>query len=255
MGTFKSLDTNDSSFRKIEVNASHTLTHATAGVDFFSGYSASANYISSSNWNWINCMFYNLEIGQLAGYKSHFYQNRNLDITASIVTFPLKQTGYKIKPGTFWYEETDGSIITTLQDDASGNLYDTSGASGSDYIKGNVFYYHSTIVLTDTASQYQSLGNSSQFKFRSVHYIYEHSYNCHIGEGEMLGSTNPTAIWGSDSSSTHPSNELRRTNFFPYITTIGLYDDQNRLLVIGKLARPIKNDPEQKMNFKIKFDM
>jgi len=109
--------------------------------------------------------------------------------------------------------------------------------------------------MTNTASQYQDLGNSSQFKFRSTQYIYERSYTCRVGKGEMLGSTNPSAIYGSNSSSTHPSNELVYTPFVPFITTIGLYDNENRLLMTGRLARPIYNDPEQALIFKVKIDM
>lgn len=45
------------------------------------------------------------------------------------------------------------------------------------------------------------------------------------------------------------------SNFSPYITTIGLYDDNNNLLAIGKLAKPIKNDKELDISFTVRFDV
>ena len=45
------------------------------------------------------------------------------------------------------------------------------------------------------------------------------------------------------------------SDFSPYITSIGLYDSNNELLAIGKLAKPIKNDKELDMNFIIRFDV
>ena len=45
------------------------------------------------------------------------------------------------------------------------------------------------------------------------------------------------------------------SKFSPYITTIGLYDDTNDLLAIGRLAKPIKNDKELDISFLLRFDV
>ena len=45
------------------------------------------------------------------------------------------------------------------------------------------------------------------------------------------------------------------SNFAPYITTIGLYDDNNDLLAIGRLAKPVKNDKELSIGFILRFDV
>ena len=45
------------------------------------------------------------------------------------------------------------------------------------------------------------------------------------------------------------------SKFAPYITTIGLYDDTNDLLAIGRLAKPIKNDKELDISFLLRFDV
>ena len=40
----------------------------------------------------------------------------------------------------------------------------------------------------------------------------------------------------------------------PYITTIGLYDDNCDLVAVAKLPQPIKSEPEMPVNFIIRFD-
>ena len=40
----------------------------------------------------------------------------------------------------------------------------------------------------------------------------------------------------------------------PFITTIGLYDDNCELVAVAKLPQPIKSDPEIPVNFIIRFD-
>lgn len=45
------------------------------------------------------------------------------------------------------------------------------------------------------------------------------------------------------------------SNFAPYITTIGLYDNNNDLLAVGRLAKPVKNDKELNISFLLRFDV
>ena len=43
-------------------------------------------------------------------------------------------------------------------------------------------------------------------------------------------------------------------DFKPYVTTVGLYDDDYNLLVVGKLGQPIKASSETDTTFVIRFD-
>jgi hypothetical protein len=40
----------------------------------------------------------------------------------------------------------------------------------------------------------------------------------------------------------------------PYITTIGLYNDQAQLLAVGKMAEPIQKRNDIDMNFILRWD-
>ena len=44
------------------------------------------------------------------------------------------------------------------------------------------------------------------------------------------------------------------TLFKPYVTTVGLYDDNYDLLAVGKFAQPIKTSEETDMTFVIRWD-
>ncbi len=50
------------------------------------------------------------------------------------------------------------------------------------------------------------------------------------------------------------SNFVTHSAFNPYITSIGLYDDNRELLAVAKLARPIKKPKEYDISFTIRFD-
>jgi hypothetical protein len=40
----------------------------------------------------------------------------------------------------------------------------------------------------------------------------------------------------------------------PFITTIGLYDDECNLLAVAKLPNPLKSLPDIPINFIVRFD-
>ena len=42
--------------------------------------------------------------------------------------------------------------------------------------------------------------------------------------------------------------------FQPYVSTIGLYDENNELLVVGKLGQPIKTSQETDTTFVLRWD-
>ena len=50
------------------------------------------------------------------------------------------------------------------------------------------------------------------------------------------------------------SNFVTHSAFNPYITSIGLYNDEKELLAVGKLSRPIKKPKEYDISFTVRFD-
>lgn len=74
-------------------------------------------------------------------------------------------------------------------------------------------------------------------QFRNEYKIYENEIRCRIGENEFNYSLNPTLQTGS-------FGELKEfakdPDFTPYVTTIGLYNDNNELIAVAKLGQPIR---------------
>lgn len=72
-------------------------------------------------------------------------------------------------------------------------------------------------------------------------------------KSEFLGSTGSVVGTWEDYYNyglTDPTGSYLST----YITTIGLYDDDDNLLVVAKLPKPIKNLPDYNVNFLVRFD-
>ena len=62
---------------------------------------------------------------------------------------------------------------------------------------------------------------------------------------------NPTAL-------KRPNSDLLKTEFSgslrPYVTTIGLYNDNAELLAVSKLAEPVAKRDDVDMNFMVRWD-
>ena len=92
--------------------------------------------------------------------------------------------------------------------------------------------------------------------FSSSYTLYETQYKATISENEFNYTLNPSSITGSQIPTVFPSgsidwentassgvrlNTITGSYFSPYITTVGLYDEDFQLLAIGKLAKPIQS--------------
>lgn len=146
-----------------------------------------------------------------------------------------------------------------IRDDGNGNLIDT--ANGNEHV-GNVFYTNGNIVLTHTGSYTDNFSDSASFSlsFRNNHMIYEHSAQCTILAGELNATLNPSLYSGSlpilyTTGAASGSYIHNTAGFGPYITTIGLYNDKNELLAVGKLAHPIKNVENIDITFNVRYDL
>ncbi len=142
------------------------------------------------------------------------------------------------------------------------------GSLGGDILKGQPGY-------TAAVGRKDQLLSAS-ISFSSSVKIYEHQYKCHIRDNEFTYTLNPTVLSSSfdqyieavtndfTGETTYISQSLKKSTysdfatgsyFSPYITTIGLYDNNKQLLAIGKLSRPTKIPSEADLTIQINFDM
>ena len=154
---------------------------------------------------------------------------------------------------------------------------------------GNVFYEEGVLVITNTGSKFIDVGQKRAsdgyvLEYKSQITLNEYSYTCVVGENEFNSSTNISTTFqrsgsinvsGSDSwrffppgdalyksgSYKHSYEQATRyeaftthSEFQPYITKVGLYNDFDELIAIGQLSAPIKNEKELALGFVVRFD-
>ena len=120
---------------------------------------------------------------------------------------------------------------------------------------GNIFYDNGFTVITHpTYMDIFNGGDLNTLKYKNTHLITENEYQCTMTEDEFEFTTNPTARKIPFKDSEDIADFTTGSNFKPYITSVGLYDDMGNLLVVGKLAQPIKASSETDTTFVIRYD-
>ena len=207
------------------------------------------------------------EVGLRKSYASK--DERILEDNIAVFSVPQRYYGEGIKIGTVVLEDEQLGRIYT--DDGNSNLID----SGSN-IKGNIFYDRGLIVV---AKDIVSGSVLSQFtlNFRSTKTIFENEIFLSVLENEFNVSQNPTAVDYDGTIGRIKLHNIRSTinplkvggfadylysgsvdptgsYLAPYITTIGIYDDNLDMIAVAKLPQPIKSLPDYPLNFIIRFD-
>ena len=91
-------------------------------------------------------------------------------------------------------------------------------------------------------------------KFQGTYLIHEHEYQCTIESHEFNHTYNTTARKNQDSEQTEFEGFTTSSYFKPYVTTIGLYDTNHELLVVGKLSQPVRVSDETDTTFVLRWD-
>ena len=238
----------------VSSSAGFVQTSATASLNTDGTYAGSKPFNS----------FY--DFPQTTLWPNRDFPTSSLD-PIGVISIPSKLFGDYIQPESFLLKHnTSGSI----KDDGEGRLlYKTQNESdgGYEYMAGNIIYEHGIITLFDSAVEgrepNETYGNarygentyggdifvttelfinafitSSEvtMSFSSSFDIYETQYKCTINEDEYNYSQNPTILSGSEG---FVYGFASSSYFDPYVTTIGLYNNNFDLVAVGKLAKPL----------------
>jgi len=149
-----------------------------------------------------------------------------------------------------------------LTDDKEGYLIESS----SQEPVGVISYSHGLVTITDKellTNFYNTIDVTCSFQ--SSRTIYETQYKCTIRENEFNYSLNPSLI--SSSNFVNPlvstsSLDIRGqvydfvtgSSWTPYITTIGLYNENQELLAVAKLSQPLPTSRTTDMSVLINLD-
>jgi len=154
-------------------------------------------------------------------------------------TIPTSDFGESIVPGTI--------SASNVTDDATGNLLDSSGN-----VKGNIFYDQGIIVTTGTNGDGYGPITLSSIDFFGSYTVYATQYKCTAGPNEFNASMNPTLL--TTSSTEYDQSIIDSPEFMPYVTTIGLYNENQELMMVAKLGQPVQLNPYTDTNFIVRID-
>ena len=177
------------------------------------------------------------------------------DAIIGVISIPSKLYGDKIQPGSFNITSDSGSII----DDGNGNLL----VSSSGDLCGVLIYQHGLGVITYDGASSSFYGTASYgvdtyggdtnafvtnfissdnvtCSFSSSYTLFETQYKCTFDPSEFNFSLNPSLISGSTDGTVY--DFVTGSYFNPYVTTVGLYNEAQDLIAVGKLAKPLPSN-------------
>ena len=175
--------------------------------------------------------------------------------TIAVLSIPSRLWGDYIQPGSFELTTVISGVPNTYTDDGEGNVY------YEDAYVGNIIYPHGIVIFTNLVGNSGSCGGygSSIYgecvyggsltaedivtatnitcSFSSSYTIYETQYKATLSPSEFNFSQNPSIISSSTDGTVY--DYVTGSYFSPYVTTVGLYDNDQNLLAIGKLSQPL----------------
>ena len=183
-------------------------------------------------------------------YERYFPTASNAII--GVISIPSKLFGDTIQPGSFIitsdsgsvYDDGDGNLIFSLDGEYCGNITYQHGLAilTKDNQAGGP-YYGSAVYGTDAygaASNpfIENIISSTNVtcSFSSSYTIFETQYKCTFDPSEFNFSLNPSLVSGSTGN---VYDFVTGSYFNPYVTTVGLYNENQDLIAVGKLAKPL----------------
>jgi hypothetical protein len=116
---------------------------------------------------------------------------------------------------------------------------------------GNIFYNQGMMVLGSVPARYMDI---EEVTVRGTHTIWEKEITCTIGAGEFNRSNNPSLQVYNPASNQFEFRPFTTGSFKPYVTTVGLYDDQGRMLAVAKMSTPLQLPNNVDTTIVVKFD-
>lgn len=207
----------------------------------------------------------------------HYFPTTS-NATIGVMSIPVGLFGTYIQPNSFKWTAPSGSVY----DDGEGNLIFQSTGE----ICGNIFYGHGIAIITSDSQPQADVYGTAIYggslygttdaeiidnfvtssnvtcSFSSSFVIFENQYKCTIRENEYNYTNNPTSLTGSTSNTGsiyYPQNDtvkgfVTASYFAPYVTTVGLYDNAQNLLAIGKLAQPLPTSATTDITILVNID-
>lgn len=96
--------------------------------------------------------------------------------------------------------------------------------------------------------------NETAMTFQNVTNINSTIFFCRANPDSFNYSSNPTFTDDNNRIVVIDEGQELEQEAFTYVSSIGLYDDNNNLLGVAKLSRPVLKDSERDITFKVRLD-
>jgi hypothetical protein len=187
------------------------------------------------------------------------YINTNTGARIAYMAIPPMVFGEQISRNSLSIKATSGGsnpYTFNFTDDGNGNLSGSMNNVNYGNV-GNVIYSQGIVIITDSNILIQdcatgSLSLYSTCSFLAETTIYQNEYVCHIAENDFNCTQNPSANKLGTTGSY--IDAVTGSDFRPYATCVGLYNERNELLVVGKLSTPYPISPNTDMTFIVRYD-
>jgi hypothetical protein len=112
-----------------------------------------------------------------------------------------------------------------------------------------------SIVATLTGSEISGNADNLRHRLQNIQFnntveLNSTIYFCRANHNEFNYSSNPTYL----SSSQIRVKQISSDEPISYITTVGLYSENNELLAVGKLSEPLKKTPANEFTIRARLD-
>lgn len=266
----------------------------TASVFISESVSRTHGVPKRSMFDSINQMYYKNQTNyEIIGQKGRYAENiRTIHNFCNVISIPGIYFGEEIKPGTV--QVVDTMTGRTYVDDSKGNLVDNATSSmqvgNVIYPHGLVIGTHTGSLYSESFAgdfEVQFRATSTIYETEIFIEARENEFNVSTnptaivsdttsrwngfikkrgwydvpGEGEIFydlnftSSYNPSKFGGFGDYTISSSIDPTGSFLAPYITTIGLYNDDMDMVAVAKLAKPIKSLPDWPVNFIIRLDV
>jgi hypothetical protein len=143
----------------------------------------------------------------------------------------------------------------------NGKALDASASMNTNRASAETDSQYNNIRLFNSISASMVSGSSYNFEGRTLETIHSTIYFARVGNGEFNYSNNISYYTASVSDSYRIKDNLRLSGTandtnrnVTYVTTVGLYNDDNELLAVAKLSKPVIKTSSSEMIIKIKLD-
>lgn len=187
--------------------------------------------------------------------------NNNRDIIIGSDKVSSAQLGFSgsISQLRIYRDGLSNNMISSLADNS------TSGSAIQRKEVGYIFYKQGMILVSDPRPRYQNmfLGNGNwnysnkpfELNYKATKTIEEVSILCELNKNEFNVSQNASLVLSSNEFDPRLKPMVTGSDFRPYITQIGLYNDSGDLLAIAKLGSPLKKRQDVDVTINVKFDI